>query len=264
MTYSILIVNYNSWSLLTKCLTALSAQTFKDFEVLVIDNASAEPPPAGLLSSLPRLRFFQNEVNTGFAQANNRLIEELSDDSWAVLLNPDTSAHPEWLASLVAASLAHPAYSLFSSHLLMTSDTDLLDGDGDSYQVSGLAWQNGHGQRVQAALVAEVFSPSAAAAMIQVSMIRAIGGFDEDFFCYVEDVDLGLRLRLAGEKCLFIPEAVVEHVGSATTGGRRSDFVVYHGHRNLVWCYVKNVPLSLLLATLPLHILLNVFSLAGC
>ena len=93
-------------------------------------------------------------------------------------------------------------------------------------------------------------------------------GFDEDFFCYFEDVDLGFRLRLAGHRCLLVPDAVVYHVGSATTGGQHGDFAVYHGHRNLVWTYVKNMPGALFWLLLPAHIALNLvtivwFSLRG-
>lgn len=87
------------------------------------------------------------------------------------------------------------------------------------------------------------------------------GGFDERFFCYVEDVDLGFRLRLAGYGCRYVPTAIVHHIGSALTG-RRSDFAVYYGHRNLVFNFVKNMPWPLFWGLLPLHVLLNVLSLA--
>ena len=85
-------------------------------------------------------------------------------------------------------------------------------------------------------------------------------GFDEDYFCYVEDVDLGFRLRLFGHRCLYVPQAEVLHMSSATTG-RHSDFAVYHGHRNLVWTYVKNMPGPLFWILLPGHILLNIVSI---
>jgi len=87
-----------------------------------------------------------------------------------------------------------------------------------------------------------------------------VGGFDEDYFCYVEDIDVGFRLRLAGHKAMYVPGAVVHHVGSAARGGRHSDFSVYHGHRNLVWTYVKNMPAPLFWLLLPLHLLLNLVS----
>ena len=107
----------------------------------------------------------------------------------------------------------------------------------------------------------EVFSPCAAAAMYRTDILLESGGFDEDFYCYFEDVDLGFRLRLKGYKCLLIPTAVVHHVGSATTGGQKSKFSVYHGHRNLVWAYIKNMPGVLFWLLLPNHILLNVISI---
>jgi GT2 family glycosyltransferase len=89
-----------------------------------------------------------------------------------------------------------------------------------------------------------------------------VGGFDEDFFCYVEDVDLGFRLRLAGHKALYVPDAVAHHVGSATTGGQHSDFAVYHGHRNLVWTFMKNMPGILFWLLLPLHAAMNLVAVA--
>jgi GT2 family glycosyltransferase len=88
-----------------------------------------------------------------------------------------------------------------------------------------------------------------------------VGRFDEDYFCYVEDVDLGFRLRLAGHKALYVPDAVVHHIGSATTGGQQSDFVVYHGHRNVVWTFVKDMPGLLFWLLLPLHVLMNLASI---
>ena len=107
----------------------------------------------------------------------------------------------------------------------------------------------------------EVFSPCAAAALYQRSVLRASGGFDEDFFCYVEDVDLGFRLRLAGYRCLYVPQSVAHHVGSGTTGGQHSEFALYHGHRNLVWTFVKDLPGILFWLLLPLHLLLNLISI---
>ena len=106
----------------------------------------------------------------------------------------------------------------------------------------------------------EIFSPCAAAAMFRKDALLTASGFDEDFFCYVEDVDLGFRMRLLGHRCWYAPDSVALHVGSAVTG-RHSDFSIYHGHRNLVWTFVKNMPGVLFWLLLPLHVALNLVSI---
>jgi GT2 family glycosyltransferase len=135
----------------------------------------------------------------------------------------------------------------------------VLDGLGDNFHMSGMAWRLGHGAARADTPVAdkEVFAPCAAAALYRRDALVALGGFDEDFFCYFEDVDLAFRLRLAGHKCMLVGNAMVHHVGSATTGDQKSDFAVYYGHRNMVWCYVKNMPLGLFWLLLPLHLMAN-------
>ncbi len=147
--------------------------------------------------------------------------------------------------------------------MLIAANTALLDGAGDSYHVSGLAWRTAHGAPDSAVTdyEHEVFSPCAAAALYRHQALIELDGFDEDFFCYMEDVDLGFRLRLAGYRCLYVPRSVVHHVGSGTSGGQDSAFSMYHGHRNLVWVYVKDMPGLLFWIFLPLHLLLNLASI---
>jgi GT2 family glycosyltransferase len=152
---------------------------------------------------------------------------------------------------------------VFGSKLLNATDPTKLDGAGDAYHISGLVWRMGHGEpdKEVDAHETEVFSPCAAAALYRHSALLALGGFDEDYFCYVEDVDLGFRLRLAGHRCLYVPQSVAHHVGSGTTGGQHSDFALYHGHRNLVWTFVKDMPGVLFWIFLPLHVVLNLVSI---
>jgi len=227
--------------------------------VLVIDNASDKPAPAELLSKHPRVTLIQNQTNLGFAAANNQAIKWFEDAEWLALLNPDAFPEPDWLEQIIAAARENPGYTAFASRQLMDVSRDLLDGDGDAYHVSGLVWREGHGKNKSEATqeLREIFSPCAAAALYRRDALMSVDGFDEDFFCYVEDVDLGFRLRLMGCRCLLVPRAVVHHIGSATTGGQQSDFAVYHGHRNLVWTYVKNMPGWLFWVCLPLHIAMN-------
>jgi len=261
---AIIIVNWNSWSLLARCLQALAAQSYQDFSVTIIDNASSDAMPDALLAPFPKVNLVRNSRNTGFAAANNLAVQQHSGSSeWVALLNPDAFPEPDWLAQLMHATQAHPDCAVFASRQLDAANPSRLDGDGDVYHISGRAWRAGHSYAVPAhsPAVRAAFSPCAAAGLYRRSAFCEVGGFDEDFFCYFEDVDLGFRLQLAGYRCLLITGAVVHHLGASSTGGQHSDFAVYHGHRNLVWTYVKNMPGILFWLLLPLHLALNLVTL---
>jgi GT2 family glycosyltransferase len=259
---SVVIVNWNSGHFLETCLPALSSQTVKPRQVLVIDNGSLDRKTDKMEKRYPEVEFVRLKKNIGFAAANNLGASLAKGSEWLALLNPDAFPEPSWLSSLLAASEKHPQFSFFGSRMLSAEEPSRLDGTGDVYHTSGLVWRRGHGRRVDktGTTCREIFSPCAAAALYRLEPFLEAGGFDEDYFCYLEDVDLGFRLRLLGHRCLYVPEAVVHHVGSATTG-RHSDFSIYHGHRNLVWTYLKDMPAPLLLFYLPQHLLLNAFSL---
>ncbi len=169
----------------------------------------------------------------------------------------------QWLENLLQAAQAHSTAAAFGSRQLCHENPNRLDGIGDCYHASGMAWRQGHGQPQQTRhLVAqEIFAPCAAAALYRRAAIMALDGFDESYFCYMEDVDLGFRLRLAGHSARYVPTAVVRHVGSATSGGQHSDFAVFHGHRNMVWTFVKNMPSPLLWLLLPWHLAANLAAL---
>lgn len=259
---AVVIVNWNSGELLDRCLGALGRQTERPRRILIVDNGSTDGSAAGLEERHPGVEVMRTGVNTGFAAANNLAVRAVSDCEWIALLNPDAFPDPTWLARLMEAGRVETAYAFFASRLLLAAESDRLDGAGDSYSINGLAWRRGHGQPAETMALEpeEVFGPCAAAALYRRDAFLEVGGFDETFFCYFEDLDLAFRLRLAGYRCLYVPGAVVHHIGSALTG-RRSDFSLYHGHRNLVWTFVKNMPLPMLLAYLPHHLLLNLVSL---
>lgn len=260
---SVIIVNWNGERFLERCLAALMAQTVKPHEIIVVDNASSDGS-VEIVRRFPSVRLMTQDQNTGFARGNNLAIEAASAESeWIALLNPDAFAQPHWLEALLEAVESNPGFDVFGSKLVNAADPAVQDGGGDAYHMSGLVWRMGHGVPVPASVenAREVFSPCAAAALYRRSALREIGGFDEDYFCYVEDVDLGFRLRLAGYRCLYVPQSVAHHIGSGTTGGQHSDFALYHGHRNLVWTFVRDMPGILFWLLLPLHILLNLVSI---
>lgn len=260
---TVIIVNWNGELFLERCLAGLMAQTVPPHEIILVDNASSDRS-VEIARQFSGIQIMLLDQNTGFARGNNLAIKAASEESeWIALINPDAFADPCWLDKLLAATLANPKFDFFGSKLVNAVDPALVDGAGDSYHVSGLVWRMGHGTSVStlAQNECEVFSPCAAAALYRRSALCEIGGFDEDYFCYVEDVDLGFRLRLAGYRCLYIPQSVVRHVGSGTTGGQHSDFALYYGHRNLVWTFVKDMPGILFWLLLPLHVSLNLGSI---
>jgi GT2 family glycosyltransferase len=260
---SVIIINWNGAPFLGRCLTALREQTVKPQEIILVDNASTDGS-ANIVRQFPEVRLIELDLNAGFARGNNLAIEAASVESeWIALINPDAFAEPRWLEELLLAAELNPDYDVFGSKLLNAVDSTLQDGAGDAYHISGLVWRVGHGMPLPVFTEnqSEIFSACAAAALYRRAVLHEIGGFDEDYFCYVEDVDLGFRLRLAGYRCLYVPQSVAHHVGSGTTGGQHSDFSLYHGHRNLVWTYVKNMPGMMFWLLLPLHILLNLVTI---
>jgi GT2 family glycosyltransferase len=260
---SVIVVNWNGEIFLERCLTALLSQTVIPNEIILLDNASTDGS-VDIIQQFPLVRLIALEQNTGFARGNNLAIEAASPESaWIALLNPDAFADVRWLEELLTAAQRNPTYDVFGSKLVIAANPTFLDGTGDAYHISGLVWREGYGMPMSVATEyeREIFSPCAAAALYRRSALHAVGGFDEDYFCYVEDVDLGFRLRLAGHRCLNVPQSVAHHVGSGTTGGQHSTFSVYHGHRNLVWTFVKDMPGLLFWMLLPLHILLNLMSI---
>lgn len=261
---AVVIVNWNSWALLSRCLEALASQTCKDFSITVVDNASRENMPPNLLALCPGTRVIRMGENLGFAASNNLAIQKYTGSSeWVALLNPDAFPSPEWLQALLKAAKSNPEFDVFGSRMVNAGAPSLLDGIGDVYHLTGRVWREGKDSPVTMTSEnqCEIFSPCAAAALYRRSAFREAGDFDEDFFCYIEDVDLGFRLRLAGYRCLYVPSALAYHVGSGTTGGQHSDFAVYLGHRNLVWTFVKNMPGMLFWLLLPLHVALNLVSI---
>jgi GT2 family glycosyltransferase/peptidoglycan/LPS O-acetylase OafA/YrhL len=253
----VVIVNKNAGRYLAMVLESLERQTLAPHRVVIVDNASTDDSLDGLEARFPSILLIRSKENLGFAAANNLAVGMCDDCEFVALLNPDAFPEPAWLETLVAAAVAHPEAAFFGSRLVRDDDPTVLDGTGDMYHVSGMAWRRDQGVPVTAERDSnEAFSACAAAALYRRDVWIAVGGLDESFFCYYEDTDLAFRLRLAGHRCLYVPDAVARHVGSATTG-LLSAFTIYHSTRNQVWTYVKNMPRLLFWLYLPQHLLFN-------
>lgn len=249
-----------------RCLECLAAQSLAPRRILLLDNASPDAAADACEQAIAadarlhgRTELRRLGTNLGFAAASNLGIAA-ADTPLVALLNPDAFAEPEWLERLVAAAAAHPEAAAFGSRQMLAGQPGVLDGIGDRYHLGGVAWRGGHGRglRDDDLVGREIFSACAAAALYRRDAVLAAGGFDEDFFCYMEDVDLGFRLRLLGHAARLVPDAVVHHVGSASSAGDGGATAAYFGHRNRVWTHVANMPGPLLAASLPLHFFLTI------
>jgi GT2 family glycosyltransferase len=254
---TVIIVAYNSGDYLQPCLAALAGQTFADFEVVIADNASSDGAVTDVRLPDERFRVRDMGSNLGFAAANNRVAVQ-SAAEFLVLLNADTLPEPGWLDALVAAARAHPEAASFGSIQIRLDDPEIFDGVGDVWHVAGIAWRALEGQPRRPISDAEIMGPCAAGALYRRNDFQAIGGFDERFFCYCEDIDLALRLQLSGRTSRRVAGAVLHHAGSGTTG-RISEFTLYHGHRNRVWTFLKNTPGLWLWLFLPYHVAANLW-----
>lgn len=254
----VIVVNWNAGQTLQRCVASLLHQTRPPARIIIVDNDSKDGSVELVARLDPRVEIVQLEGNAGFAAANNVGIKLLSDCKWVALLNPDAFAEPDWLQRLMDSVVENPRFTFFASRMLSDSDPNVLDGAGDGYHFTGMPGRRGYGLNAAGRYLEqdEVFSACAAAALYRRDILAEVGGFDESFFCYMEDMDLGFRLRLRGYRCLYVPTAIVRHVGSGTTG-KQSDIAVYYGHRNLVWTFVKNMPLFWLVILFVPHLIMN-------
>jgi GT2 family glycosyltransferase len=245
-------VNWNRRDLLKECLQSLKQQQVNQpFEVVVVDNGSDDGSPEMVLSEsrgnpLVQVVLLRNSENRGFCAANNQGFAA-SDSEFVALLNNDAEADPGWLASLAGAFEGRPEVGMAASKILVYEDPRRIDKVGHLIYPDGQNRGRGTGEldEGQYDRIEEVLWPDGCAAMYRRSMLDEIGGFDEDFFAYADDAELGLRARIAGWKCMYIPQAVVRHHRGATLGlrsSRRLELI----ERNRVLLAVKLFPWSLL------------------
>lgn len=249
---AILIVAYRSRETIPGVIAALAAQTVRPARVRLLENGSPDAERVDA-SALPGwVELIESATNLGFAAGNNRLVAGVQDP-WLLLLNPDAFPEPDWLEQMMAATQRWPEAGMFGCTQTAHGAPSVLDGAGDVYNFTGLPYRAGYGRRIEPPEEGEVFGPCGAAALIRRDLFEALGGFDEDYFCYVEDVDLAYRARLRGEICVQVRDAAVSHMGYASSG-RRSEFATYHGARNRLWTFVKNTPALLLPLLAPVHL----------
>lgn len=252
VTVSVIVLNWNRCNLLRSCLLSLTQQKLKQqFEVVVVDNGSEDGSPEMVVrefSQTPafKLKLIQNRENRGFCAGNNQGFAA-SDSEFVALLNNDAEAEPEWLGALVGVFEGRPEIGMAASKILVYEDPQRIDKVGHLIYPDGQNRGRGTGELDDGRYdhVEEILWPDGCAAMYRREMLDQVGGFDEDFFAYADDAELGLRARIAGWTCLYVPTAVVRHHRGATLGVRSSRRLALI-ERNRVLLAAKLFPWSLL------------------
>lgn len=245
---SVVIPNWNGRRFLPPCLEALRRQTWTRREVLVVDNGSSDGSLEMLRRAYPEVRLLRFPTNRGFSAAVNAGIAAARGDCIA-LLNNDTEAEPRWLEALHGALGVDPALGFAASQMRCFRQRHLLDGAGDAYTRYGLAFPRGHLRPARGRYDRpdEPFSACAGAALYRRALFEQSGLFDEDFFCYLEDVDLCFRGRWRGFRGVYVPDAIVYHHGAGSSGRRFTPFQIRHDVRNMLNVMTKNLPREVLL-----------------
>lgn len=250
---SVILVNWNRRELLLECLRSLERQTLSGFEVVLVDNGSTDGSAASAMEEFAQsphfcLRLVQNTENTGFCAGNNQGFAA-ARGRYVALLNNDAEAEPQWLEELMKGIQVAPDVGMSASKILVYEDPRRIDKAGHLIYPDGQNRGRGSGQidRGQFDRMEEALWPDGCAAMYRREMLDEIGGFDEDLFAYGDDAELGLRARIAGWRCFYVPKAVVRHHRGATLGVLSAKRLMLI-ERNRILLAVKHFPLSLLWA----------------
>lgn len=251
---SILILNYNGQRLNERCLAAIRAQTWQDFEIVVVDNASQDGSREWWMSQAD-VRFLDSGGNLGFAGGNNFGLPHCLGQ-WVFFLNNDAFLEPDCLAKLMKFAEQNPNH-VCGPLMLQDRAPDRIDSGGDYMYTCGTTFKyyNADAAEQLFGKDREVQCICGGAALYPMSLLDKIGGFDEDFFLTCEDLDLGLRARHAGAQAWIVAEAKVRHWGGGSMGSR-SAIDTYFFYRNIFWLKIKNYPLSLWICQAPFQLLL--------
>ena len=256
---SIIIVNYNGKNLIRDCLKATEEQSFKDFEVIIVDNGSLDDSLFEIKKFLeetsiaPLVKLIALERNVGFSGGNLEGFKH-ADGEFVALLNNDADPDKEWLGELVKAMASDSTVGICASKLVLHGGK-IIDSAGDAYSTSLKGFKRGEGEGAPLFNKREyVFGACAGAALYRRKMIEEIGFFDEDFFLIHEDTDLNFRAQLHGWRVIYVPNAIVYHKVRSSIG-KMSPMAVYYTLRNSEFVKIKNIPLPLFLRCFPMFIL---------
>lgn len=255
MKISVIIPNYNGEKIIDGCIQSLLQQEYKDFNIIVVDNNSTDDSVKIIEEKYPSITLIKNNENLGFAAAVNIGIKASKSD-FVALLNNDTEVDTKWLGNLYSVVSKDDKIFSASSKMIRFYERDIIDDAGDQYNLLGWAYKRGDGASVDKFNKNKVvFSTCAGAGLYRRKVFEEIGYFDENFFAYLEDIDVSFRGNIHGYKNVYVNDAIVYHMVSATSGSRHNEFKVKLASRNSIYLIRKNMPLIFTIINLPFLIL---------
>lgn len=249
---SVIIPNYNGMQYVKRCLDSLMAQTLKDWEILFIDNGSADGSRELVEKEYPLVKVIALPENLGFCGAVNIGIRAATAP-YVVLLNNDTEAEPEFLQELYDGIRRKPRAFSGGAMMLQFHNREKIDDAGNFYNALGWAFALGKGKpAADYNKERKIFSACGGAAIYRKDLLEELGYFDEEHFAYLEDMDIGYRAQIAGYENWYFPKAKVYHVGSGTSGSRYNQFKIRYSSRNNIYMIYKNMPILQIVLNMPL------------
>jgi len=255
---SIVIPNHNGVAYLEGCLRSILRQTYRHSEVIIVDNASHDDSLALIRSEAPDAIVLPQTENLGFAAGANRGISAARGE-WVAVLNNDTEVAKDWLEECIAALIRHPEADYLACRILDFHERNRIYSAGDCFLRGGIGYRRGQKLEDQDAYhrECEIFSACGCAALYRKTALENIGGYDESFFAYLEDVELGLRLHAIGSRGYYAWKAEVYHHGGATSGGEFSPLAVRLRTRNAILLLTKSVPGRILWRCMPMILVMQ-------
>ena len=234
---SVVVVLHDALPYLPPFVVALARQTYRNFETIIVDNASTDGSAAYIARMMPDATLIRLPTNGGFAAGNNAALPHCHG-TYLALLNPDTEPEPTWLSALVAALEADPTIGLATAKIVLTDDRATINTCGNEVHIAGFATCRGLDAPTTAYTEAEdIAAVSGAAFIIRHGLMERLGGFDESFFMYVEDTDLSWRALLLGARCRFVPASVVAHRYTLMLGAEKMFYLERNRMQMLLKCY---------------------------
>ncbi len=261
---SILIVNWNGLKHLEKCLPTLSKITYKNHEVIMVDNGSVDNSIEYVSKNYPKVKIVRNKINKGFSGGNNSGLPYCTGD-YILLLNNDTIVKEDFVTELVRGIEEDPSIGVVQGKLLSMDHPGRLDSVGAFFTNTGFLYHYGYFQKDQRKFNYPIYLYTAKGAclMAKKEVISKVGLFDDDFFAYFEETDFCHRVWLAGYTIKYVPESQIYHLIGGTSNTMKNAFIQFHSFKNRINSYIKNLSIQKLILVLPLHLLLCEFAAVG-